>query len=88
MWGAMSPHYDFAYFELGRIYEKLGDNDKAVHNYELLLTKTLYTKNMQTYQFARARDFSPHGKIGRRSVDKRRAADDAGRKQSGQLAGA
>jgi tetratricopeptide (TPR) repeat protein len=47
--------FDYAYLLLGRIYEKLGDPDRALTYYSRLLTGSLYSKNTQTYQYARDR---------------------------------
>ena len=47
--------FDYAYMLMGRIYEKLGDNDRAVNYYTQLLTQSLYSPNTETYQRARER---------------------------------
>jgi len=47
--------FDYAYFLLGRIYEKLGDPERAVNYYVQLMTESLYSPNSGTYQRARER---------------------------------
>ncbi len=47
--------FDYAYFLLGRIYEKLGDNVRAISYYRQLMTQSLYSPNSETYQKVRTR---------------------------------
>jgi len=47
--------FDYAYFLLGRIYEKLGDNVRAIRYYRQLMTQSLYSPNSETYQKVRTR---------------------------------
>jgi tetratricopeptide (TPR) repeat protein len=47
--------FDYAYYLLGRIYEKLGEPDDALRNYRLLLTQSLYSPGTETYQKGRTR---------------------------------
>ena len=47
--------FNYAYFLLGRINEKLDDNEKALQYYRLVLTEALYSPATDTYQRARRR---------------------------------
>jgi len=53
--------FDYAYMLLGRIYEKLGDPERAVFYYDGLLTQSLYSRNSQNYQVARERIYTLTG---------------------------
>jgi tetratricopeptide (TPR) repeat protein len=50
-----SSPFDYAYLLLARIYEKLGDNERALSYYRGLINESLYSNNTETYQKARDR---------------------------------
>jgi tetratricopeptide (TPR) repeat protein len=47
--------FNYAYFLLGRIYEKLNDTERALYYYRETMTNALYSPNTDTYQRARTR---------------------------------
>ncbi|MCX6646532.1 MAG: O-antigen ligase family protein [bacterium] len=47
--------FNYAYFLLGRIYEKLNDSERALEYYRQTMTNALYSPNTDTYQRARTR---------------------------------
>ena len=47
------PPFDYSYFLLGRIYDKLGDTDRALRYYRELITESHYSNNTDPYQKAR-----------------------------------
>ena len=53
--------FDFAYFLLGRIYEKLEEPDRALYYYRGLLFESLYSKEQEIYQQSRQRIFEITG---------------------------
>ncbi len=53
--GPSEQPFDYAYYLLGRIYEKLGDNERAISYYRQLLTQSLYSPGTDTYQRTRER---------------------------------
>lgn len=55
--------FDYAWFLLGRIYEKLGDSQKAINYYKDLIKLSHYSKDTETYQKARQRIQSLSGEI-------------------------
>jgi len=47
------PPFDYSYFLLGRIYGKLGDNERALRYYRQMLAESYYSNNTDPYQKAR-----------------------------------
>ncbi|HDS29970.1 MAG TPA: DUF2225 domain-containing protein, partial [Firmicutes bacterium] len=53
--------FNYAFLLLGRIYDKLGDTDRALEYYRRMLSEGLYSKNTVPYQAARQRIYELTG---------------------------